>query len=81
MAQRNLSPAWVFDQKILVADDVLASQTPFGGRKIIDVLLFDLCLSDLADVRSRLDGRAMPATSGQLILAMNGGQPMAPTLR
>ena len=34
----------------------------------------------LADVRSKADGRAMPATSDQLILAMNNGQPMAPKL-
>ncbi len=34
----------------------------------------------LADVRSQIDGRAMPATSEQLILAMNGGRPMAPKL-
>jgi hypothetical protein len=34
----------------------------------------------LADVRSTSDGRAMPATSDQLILAMNNGQPMAPKL-
>ncbi|MBK8119400.1 MAG: SIR2 family protein [Sulfuritalea sp.] len=34
----------------------------------------------LADVRSTADGRAMPATSDQLILAMNKGQPMAPKL-
>ena len=34
----------------------------------------------LADVSSLADGRAIPATSGQLILAMNGGRPMAPKL-
>ena len=34
----------------------------------------------LTDVRSTADGRAMPATSDQLILAMNKGQPMAPKL-
>ena len=34
----------------------------------------------LADVTSLADGRAIPATSGQLILAMNGGRPMAPKL-
>ena len=34
----------------------------------------------LADVRSKLDGRAIPATGEQLILAMNNGQPMAPKL-
>lgn len=34
----------------------------------------------LADVRSKLDGRPLPATSDQLILAMNNGQPMAPKL-
>jgi len=34
----------------------------------------------LADVRSIPDGRIMPATSEQLILAMNGGQPMAAKL-
>lgn len=34
----------------------------------------------LADVRSKTDGRPMPATSDQLILAMNNGQPMAPKL-
>ena len=34
----------------------------------------------LADVRSTADGRPMPATSEQLILAMNNGQPMAPKL-
>jgi hypothetical protein len=34
----------------------------------------------LADVRSTTDGRAMPATGNQLILAMNNGQPMAPKL-
>ncbi|OHC65358.1 MAG: hypothetical protein A3H93_18370 [Rhodocyclales bacterium RIFCSPLOWO2_02_FULL_63_24] len=34
----------------------------------------------LADVTSTLDGRSMPATSEQLILAMNNGQPMAPKL-
>ncbi|MEF8715737.1 MAG: SIR2 family protein [Accumulibacter sp.] len=32
----------------------------------------------LADVASLADGRSMPATSEQLILAMNGGRPMAP---
>ena len=34
----------------------------------------------LADVKSKLDGRPIPATSDQLILAMNNGQPMAPKL-
>jgi len=34
----------------------------------------------LADVTSKLDGRAIPATGEQLILAMNNGQPMAPKL-
>lgn len=34
----------------------------------------------LADVRSTADGRPMPATGEQLILAMNNGQPMAPKL-
>ena len=34
----------------------------------------------LADVTSKADGRAMPATGDQLILAMNNGQPMAPKL-
>ncbi len=34
----------------------------------------------LADVRSCADGRPMPATSDELILAMNGGKPMAPKL-
>ena len=34
----------------------------------------------LADVRSTADGRQMPATNDQLILAMNKGQPMAPKL-
>jgi hypothetical protein len=34
----------------------------------------------LADVRSKLDGRPIPATGEQLILAMNNGQPMAPKL-
>jgi hypothetical protein len=34
----------------------------------------------LADVRSKLDDRAMPATGEQLILSMNGGRPMAPKL-
>ena len=34
----------------------------------------------LADVSSLADGRAIPATSEQLILAMNGGRPMAPKL-
>ncbi len=34
----------------------------------------------LDDVRSKLDGRAMPATSEALILALNGGKPMAPKL-
>jgi len=34
----------------------------------------------LADVRSQVDGRAIPATSEQLILAMNNGRPMAPKL-
>lgn len=34
----------------------------------------------LADVTSTTDGRAIPATSEQLILAMNGGKPMAPKL-
>jgi hypothetical protein len=34
----------------------------------------------LADVHSELDGRSIPATSEQLILAMNGGRPMAPKL-
>lgn len=34
----------------------------------------------LADVRSTIDGRAIPATSEQLILAMNDGKPMAPKL-
>jgi hypothetical protein len=34
----------------------------------------------LADVKSKLDGRPIPATGEQLILAMNSGQPMAPKL-
>lgn len=34
----------------------------------------------LADVESKLDGRPIPATGEQLILAMNNGQPMAPKL-
>lgn len=34
----------------------------------------------LADVRACTDGRPMPATSDELILAMNGGKPMAPKL-
>jgi hypothetical protein len=34
----------------------------------------------LADVRSRVDGQPIPATSDQLILALNGGKPMAPKL-
>lgn len=34
----------------------------------------------LADVRAVDDGRPMPATSDALILAMNGGKPMAPKL-
>ncbi len=34
----------------------------------------------LADVRSPVDGRPMPATSDELILAMNGGKPMAAKL-
>ena len=34
----------------------------------------------LADVRACADGRPMPATSDELILAMNGGKPMAPKL-
>lgn len=34
----------------------------------------------LADVRSKLDGKPIPATGEQLILAMNNGQPMAPKL-
>jgi hypothetical protein len=34
----------------------------------------------LADVRAESDGRAMPATSDELILAMNGGKPMSPKL-
>jgi hypothetical protein len=34
----------------------------------------------LADVRDLASGGAMPATSDQLILAMNNGQPMAPKL-
>ena len=34
----------------------------------------------LADVTSLADGRRIPATSEQLILAMNGGRPMAPKL-
>jgi len=34
----------------------------------------------IADVRSLADGRAMPATSDELILAMNSGRPMAPKL-
>jgi hypothetical protein len=34
----------------------------------------------LADVRDLASGAAMPATSDQLILAMNNGQPMAPKL-
>lgn len=34
----------------------------------------------LADVRSLSDGRAIPATSDELILAMNQGKPMAPKL-
>jgi hypothetical protein len=34
----------------------------------------------LADVRAVADGRPMPATSDELILAMNGGKPMAPKL-
>ena len=34
----------------------------------------------LADVRGLADDRAMPATSDELILALNGGKPMAPKL-
>jgi hypothetical protein len=34
----------------------------------------------LADVTSLADGRPMPATSDELILAMNNGRPMAPKL-
>ncbi|MDP1613099.1 MAG: SIR2 family protein [Sulfuritalea sp.] len=34
----------------------------------------------LADVVSELDGRPIPATGEQLILAMNGGKPMSPKL-
>ena len=34
----------------------------------------------LADVRSTADGRPIPATGEQLILAMNSGKPMAPKL-
>ena len=34
----------------------------------------------LADVKSSQDGRPIPATGEQLILAMNNGQPMAPKL-
>ena len=34
----------------------------------------------LADVRALTDGRPMPATSDELIIAMNGGKPMAPKL-
>ncbi len=34
----------------------------------------------LADVTSTIDGRTMPASSEQLILAMNNGLPMAPKL-
>jgi hypothetical protein len=34
----------------------------------------------LADVTATLDGRPIPATSDQMILAMNNGQPMAPKL-
>ncbi|WP_310448620.1 SIR2 family protein [Sulfuritalea sp.] len=34
----------------------------------------------LAGVTSKLDGRPIPATGEQLILAMNNGQPMAPKL-
>jgi hypothetical protein len=34
----------------------------------------------VADVRSVVDGRPMPATSDELILAMNDGRPMAPKL-
>lgn len=34
----------------------------------------------LADVRSLADAHAMPATSDELILALNGGKPMAPKL-
>ncbi len=34
----------------------------------------------LADVRCLADGRSMPATSDQLIIAMNDGRPMSPKL-
>jgi hypothetical protein len=34
----------------------------------------------LADVRHAVDGRAMPATGNELILAMNGGRPMSAKL-
>jgi hypothetical protein len=34
----------------------------------------------LADVRALADGRPMPATSDELIYAMNGGKPMSPKL-
>ncbi|MEW6163844.1 MAG: SIR2 family protein [Pseudomonadota bacterium] len=34
----------------------------------------------LADVRAVADGRPMPATSDELIYAMNGGKPMSPKL-
>ena len=40
----------------------------------------DLGPGVLADVSSLVDGRPIPATSEQLILAMNGGRPMAPKL-
>lgn len=54
-------------------DDILqalASGTlvPFIGAEALD------------DVTHQLDGRKIPATSDELILAMNNGQPMAPRL-
>ncbi|MCX8086637.1 MAG: SIR2 family protein [Rhodocyclaceae bacterium] len=50
-----------------------------NGLKAGDIVPY-LGPGALADVRALDDGRPMPATSDELILAMNGGKPMAPKL-
>ena len=51
-------------------------QTGLAGGSIVPYLGPGV----LADVRSTRDGSFLPATGEQLILAMNGGKPMAPKL-
>lgn len=61
----------------MITTDLLDQwQTGLAGGSIVPYLGPGV----LADVGSLPDGRIIPATSEQLILAMNNGQPMAPKL-